>query len=276
MIRNIVREIYYFFNDILILFYNLKRTKNFLILFSRIISYALKKVFIYDKKNKKIFIQKLRNRYDLLTIYEIFSEESYNLTKYKCWEEIYKNYLKIIENKKKPLLIDCGSNIGSSTEYFSRIFKNIFSIMVEPNLESVRLSRDNIYNKDHIILNKAISSKKKTVMIDDTNKDNRASKISNLGGKEVDTTTITDLLSGYQNTTPFIIKIDIEGYEKDLFESNIEWIKDFQIIVIEIHDWMIPFESVSKNFFKAIYEKILIDDSRDFIISGENLIIIKK
>lgn len=276
MIRNIVREIYYFFNDILILFYNLKRTKNFLILFPRIISYALKKVFIYDKKNKKIFIQKLRNRYDLLTIYEIFSEESYNLTKYKCWEEIYKNYLKIIENKKKPLLIDCGSNIGSSTEYFSRIFKNIFSIMVEPNLESVRLSRDNIYNKDHIILNKAISSKKKTVMIDDTNKDNRASKISNLGGKEVDTTTITDLLSGYQNTTPFIIKIDIEGYEKDLFESNIEWIKDFQIIVIEIHDWMIPFESVSKNFFKAIYEKILIDDSRDFIISGENLIIIKK
>ena len=113
-------------------------------------------------------------------------------------------------------------------------------------------------------------------MIDDTNKDNRASKISNLGGKEVDTTTITDLLSGYQNTTPFIIKIDIEGYEKDLFESNIEWIKDFQIIVIEIHDWMMPFESVSKNFFKAIYEKILIDDSRDFIISGENLIIIKK
>ncbi len=276
MIRNIVREIYYFFNDILILFYNLKRTKNFLILFPRIISYALKKVFIYDKKNKKIFIQKLRNRYDLLTIYEIFSEESYNLTKYKCWEEINKNYLKIIENKKKPLLIDCGSNIGSSTEYFSRIFKNIFSIMVEPNLESVRLSRDNIYNKDHIILNKAISSKKKTVMIDDTNKDNRASKISNLGGKEVDTTTITDLLSGYQNTTPFIIKIDIEGYEKDLFESNIEWIKDFQIIVIEIHDWMMPFESVSKNFFKAIYEKILIDDSRDFIISGENLIIIKK
>ncbi len=276
MIRNIFREIYNFFNDILILFYNLKSTKNFIILFPRFISYALKKVFIYDKKNKKIFIQKIRNRYDLLTIYEIFSEESYNLIKYECWEEIYKNYLKIIDNKKKPLLIDCGSNIGSSTEYFSRIFKNIFSIMIEPNPESVKFSRENIYNKDHIIINKAISSKKKTVMIDDSNKDNRASRISNLGGKRIDTITITDLLSKYQNTTPFIIKIDIEGYEKDLFECNIEWIKDFQIIVIEIHDWMIPFESISRNFFKAIYEKILIDDSRDFIISGENLIIIKK
>ena len=271
MIRNIARDIYNFFYDILILFYNLKSTQNFLILLPRFISYALKKVFIYDKKNKKIFIQKIRNRYDLLTIYEIFSEESYNLTKYECWEEVYKNYLKIIDNKKKPLLIDCGSNIGSSTEYFNRIFKNIFSIMIEPNPESAIF-----YNKDHIILNKAISSKKKTVMIDDTSKDNRASKISNLFGKEIDTITVTDLLSKYQNTTPFIIKIDIEGYEKDLFESNVEWIKDFQIIVIEIHDWMIPFESISRNFFKAIYEKILIDDMRDFIISGENLIIIKK
>lgn len=276
MIRNIARDIYNFFNDILILFNNLKSTQNFLILFPRFISYALKKVFIYDKKNKKIFIQKIRNRYDLLTIFEIFSEESYNLTKYECWEELYKSYLKIIDNKKKPLLIDCGSNIGSSTEYFSRIFKNIFSIMIEPNPESAKFSIENIYNKDHIILNKAISSKNKIVMIDDNNKDNRASKISNLVGKEIDTITVTDLLNKYQNITPFIIKIDIEGYEKDLFESNVEWIKDFQIIIIEIHDWMIPFKSISRNFFKAIYEKILIDDSRDFIISGENLIIIKK
>ena len=148
--------------------------------------------------------------------------------------------------------------------------------MIEPNPESAKFSSENIYNKDHIILNKAISSKNKIVMIDDNNKDNRASKISNLVGKEIDTITVTDLLNKYQNITPFIIKIDIEGYEKDLFESNVEWIKDFQIIIIEIHDWMIPFKSISRNFFKAIYEKILIDDSRDFIISGENLIIIKK
>ena len=69
-----------------------------------------------------------------------------------------------------------------------------------------------------------------------------------------------------------------QSYESDnlLFESNFDWIKEFQIIVIEIHDWMLPFHSVSRNFFKAIYEKILIDDNRDFIISGENLIIIKK
>lgn len=276
MIRNITRDIYYFFYDILIFLNNLKSTQNFLLLLPRFISLILKKVFIYDKKNKKIFIQKIRNRYDLLTIYEIFSEESYNLTKFECWKEVYKNYLQIIDNKKKPLLIDCGSNIGSSTEYFNRIFKNIFSIMIEANTESAIFSGENIYNKDHIILNKAISSKKKTVMIDNTNEDNRASKISSLFGKKIDTITVPELLTKYQNKTPFIIKIDIEGYEKDLFESNFDWIKEFQIIVIEIHDWMLPFHSVSRNFFKAIYEKILIDDNRDFIISGENLIIIKK
>ena len=98
MIRNITRDIYYFFYDILIFLNNLKSTQNFLLLLPRFVSLILKKVFIYDKKNKKIFIQKIRNRYDLLTIYEIFSEESYNLTKFECWKEVYKNYLQIIDN----------------------------------------------------------------------------------------------------------------------------------------------------------------------------------
>lgn len=276
MIKNFLKYSYYFFYDLLIFFRNFKSTQNFIILFPRFVNLVSKKVFIYDKINKKIFLQKIRNKYDLLTIYEIFSEEQYNLKKFRFWDEVYKSYLKIIDNKKKPLLIDCGSNIGSSTEYFNRIFKILFSVMIEPNSESSEFSYENLYNKNHIILNKAISSQKKTVMIDQSHEDNRASKITNFSGKKIDTVMISEIISKYKDTIPFVIKIDIEGYEEDLFRSNVDWVKNFHIIIIEIHDWMMPFEATSNNFFKAIYENILKDDKRDFIISGENLIIVKK
>ena len=37
-----------------------------------------------------------------------------------------------------------------------------------------------------------------------------------------------------------LIKIDIEGGESELFEKNIEWIEKFPLIIIELHDWMLP------------------------------------
>ena len=42
----------------------------------------IKRVIIFDKYKYKIFIQKIRNYNDILTVYEVFSEEHYNLKKY--------------------------------------------------------------------------------------------------------------------------------------------------------------------------------------------------
>ena len=66
--------------------------------------------------------------------------------------------------------------------------------------------------------------------------------------------TINKILSDYNklNFYPFIIKIDIEGHEKELFEKNIEWFDKFKIVIIEIHDWMLPSKSVSKNYFTTL------------------------
>ena len=70
---------------------------------------------------------------------------------------------------------------------------------------------------------------------------------------------------------PFIIKIDIEGGEKNLFEKNVEWVEKFKIIIIEPHDWMYP----KKNLFKNFLEKIAHLD-RDFVILNENIVSIRK
>ena len=67
--------------------------------------------------------------------------------------------------------------------------------------------------------------------------------------------------------TPYIAKIDIEGFEKDLFSKNTDWITLFPIIIIELHDWLMPREGSSNNFLRSIAQH-----DRDFLPFGENII----
>ena len=53
------------------------------------------------------------------------------------------------------------------------------------------------------------------------------------------------------------------------------WFKYFDIIIIELHDWMLPNEHNSKNFFSAFYKTINDEINYDFVVSGENLILFK-
>ena len=70
----------------------------------------------------------------------------------------------------------------------------------------------------------------------------------------------------HENCTPFIIKIDIEGFEQNLFEKNVEWLDAFPLLIIELHDWMLPKQATSNNFLRAISER-----NRDFIYRNENV-----
>ena len=113
------------------------------------------------------------------------------------------------------------------------------------------------------------------MIIDIDDHDNRNSKISSVKGIEIQSVSIKNLINDNNESIPFIIKIDIEGFENELFSKNYDWINKFDIIIIEIHDWMLPGEANSFNFFNALVENMNTDNKRDLIISGENLISIK-
>lgn len=38
---------------------------------------------------------------------------------------------------------------------------------------------------------------------------------------------------------PFIVKVDIEGFEADLFSANTQWVGRTPIIITELHNWLI-------------------------------------
>jgi hypothetical protein len=67
----------------------------------------------------------------------------------------------------------------------------------------------------------------------------------------------------------FLVKVDIEGFEKDLFEANTEWVDETAAIFIEPHDWMFPDQGNSLNLQRAV-----IGRGFEIIIQGENLVFV--
>ena len=271
MVKKFLRLIYYLIYDLLKILKNFDQKNNFIVLLPRCFGLLFNKVLIYDKLNNNFFFQYVRNKYDILTVFEIFGEESYSLTKLRNWNVININYKKILKKKLNPLIIDCGSNIGCSSEYFSRIFSGASILSLEPNNESLIFSKKNLISSKIISINKAVSSENKKLLIDINDHDNRNSKISTEKGIEIQSISIKNLINDNSKSIPFLIKIDIEGFENELFSKNYDWINEFDIIIIEIHDWMLPGEANSFNFFNALVENMNADNKRDLIISGENL-----
>lgn len=82
----------------------------------------------------------------------------------------------------------------------------------------------------------------------------------------VDTVTLDDLLTDDTPYSTIIVKIDIEGAEREVFSKNTSWLEAVDLLMIEIHDWLYPGEGNGRKFFSALVSKPL-----DYILHGENL-----
>ena len=276
ILNYLMRNIYFFIYDINYFFKSFSKKRNYILFVPRLLSILIKKVLIFDKKRLSFFFQKIRNNYDLLTVYEIFQEEFYNLDNFEQSKFIKNYYEMILKNKKKPLIIDCGANIGSSSIYFRKIYKDSFIVSIEPELNNFSLLKNNFIDKNSEIINKAISCDGKNYFLNYSN-DPRGFKIEKKSiFAQIESLTVDNILEKHnEKCLPFIIKIDIEGFEENLFSTDYNWLGNFPIIIIEIHDLLIPGKNNSKNFLKSLNQISGEHCNRDLIISGENLISIK-
>lgn len=264
MLKKIFRSCYYFLYSLLI-------SRFFILNFKE-------KVLVFDKIRLKLFYQRIRNYHDLNTIRQIFIKEEYSFNK-KYDYQINEYYNSILKENKTPLIIDCGSNIGASSNYFNIKYPGSKIIAIEPDFENIKIFKINVKEKNISLYENALSSEIFNYTVErDNNNDWRSTKIKksiNDNKENKQTITISKILREYKNLNykPFIIKIDIEGHEKQLFEKNFDWIWEFKIIVIELHDWLFPKHNISNNFLEAIsgIKKKIIKDGENTIVINEEI-----
>jgi FkbM family methyltransferase len=228
----------------------------------------LKNQLIYDKKNYKFFTIKIANIIDWCTVTQIFYDNDYGIEKLARRREIEDYYAKILASGEAPLIVDCGANIGLATNFFSRTYPKSRILGIEPDSKNVEQARINNYDENVLFLEAAVGNVDMHGRIVDPGLGNWGYRIEDDKDGCVKICSINTLIDGYQKKKlkPFIIKIDIEGYENRLFSSNTEWINEFPVLIIELHDGIFPCMANSGNFLKEIAKL-----NRDFLFYGENI-----
>lgn len=227
------------------------------------------KILFYDRKNKKFFRIKSRCYIDSVTADQIYTFNDYDISFLQRSEEINEKYHSMIKNGLTPLIIDCGANIGLSARYFSEEFPKSKIIAVEPDDENIILAKENCKEHKNIsFIQGAIGAESGYFQIDDDGADPNSFKVIRAEVNEnlSKVITIDSIINKHADFSLFIAKVDIEGFEDDLFSKNTNWIDDCYLLIIELHDWMMPKTANSNNFLKAISKT-----KRDFIYKEENI-----
>ena len=171
-------------------------------------------------------------------------------------------------------IIDAGANIGLAAIYFTNLFPKAEIISIEPESANFQLLKENTTRYSNVkLLNMALSSESDLELIVDnvglghsgfiTTEVSNASEIAK---NKIQTISIERLLAESEFDELDIVKIDIEGHEKEVFELNAEkWLPKTKCLIIELHDNMK--KGCSTSLFKAITRH-----NFSMEISGENLV----
>lgn len=202
-------------------------------------------------------------------IEQIFKNDDYNISSFSMTARL-KRYASAPERQSKRLLvIDAGANIGASAIYFTLWDARICVCAIEPEKHNFELLQKNCANLPIVPLNAALAGKRGKMWLADPGLGDWGFRVGQGQGRhEVDAIDMTYIFQEFseEQYSPLLCKIDIEGGEEYLFDENCNWVDKIPLIIIELHDWMLPGKSNSKNFLAAVSERRF-----DVIYRGENL-----
>ena len=174
----------------------------------------------------------------------------------------YKQVFLDEEYKFKPsyapsMIIDAGANIGLSSIYFSNIYPHAKIIAMEPENSNFALLEKNIKGYPNIIpVRAALWGENSTVEVVDPGlgkygfQTKECNEIkSDLVLNKIQGITVSMLLKEYEVEKIDILKIDIEGAEKEVFENSEEWIDKIEVLIVELHDHLKA--GCSRSFYNA-------------------------
>jgi FkbM family methyltransferase len=226
---------------------------------------------VWHRPSRRIVTVKIAHAVEYDVFRTIFGNEDYSLARLSRWPDIKAAYDGISAAGHAPLILDCGANIGLSAVYFALAFPAARIVAVEPHRDNFRRAVATTAAFPHVkVIEAGVASASGMARIVDPGMGTDAYRIEPAAGGEVRMLTVPDLVRDAAPAVPFLIKIDIEGFESNLFAANTAWIDDFLVLIIELHDWMLPGECNSKNFLRAISQY-----DRDFVHIAENIFSLK-
>ncbi|MEH2515738.1 FkbM family methyltransferase [Bradyrhizobium sp. AZCC 1610] len=160
-------------------------------------------------------------------------------------------YKAICDRGGVPVIVDAGANIGAAALWFKRRYPASAVVAIEPDPANYSVLRMNADLTDAVTpIEAAIGSSPGFVSVKSEGMGWATQTVRAENGLRI--ITMQEAFSTIKNGVPFIAKVDIEGFESDLFSDNTEWLAETTVVHIEPHDWMMPGKGTSLSFQKAI------------------------
>ncbi len=167
-----------------------------------------------------------------------------------CFAGEFEDLATYCDTSFEGLIIDAGGYIGTAALCLARLFPKATIATIEPSSANFKILSQNIAQEPRIhAIQAALSAKsgdklrlmdRKTgnwgfSIIETAANDQEPSFI-----EEVETICVPDIAARFPDKALGILKLDIEGAEKALFETAPEQFRDIPVIFAELHDFFIP------------------------------------
>jgi FkbM family methyltransferase len=245
-LKNTIIVFVYFFKKAIKIRPNLKERTvytyyNHLIDLNGTLFEEIENCYVTDFKNT--FNKRIKLRKNPSSDFEVFNQ----VFSFKEYLPVVNAYTTNFNSKANIALniIDAGSNIGLTSLFFLDYFQNATIISIEPEIENFKIlefNLDSVKNSKAIKINGAIwsSNCKIKILNDFRDQLNWSFRVEESDqADDINAYSINQLIADNNFEIVDILKIDIEGSEKQIFthpSSNLDFLKITKCIAVEIHD----------------------------------------
>src|SRR5216684_3409159 len=139
------------------------------------------------------------------------------------------------------LIIDGGAHVGCATRFFASKYPDAIVVAIEPESTNFRLLKGNVDGCPNVLPIRAALWGTPTVLnIVDPHSASWAFRMEESNGEGIATTlglTVDELLAWSASSSIDILKLDVEGAEREIFSSDCtHWMGAVSAMIIELHD----------------------------------------
>lgn len=214
------------------------------------------------------------NRIDLEVFLQTFQSLQFDTQRFPQHRKLLADYRAILERGNRPLIIDAGAHVGLAALYFLDQYPEAVVVSVEPEQRNYAELIKNLAGDARALpLHAALAGTDGFVEIEnpeDTSwgfRTRSSGAEAKVGIPALGIPSVIERARAKWPVEPFIAKIDIEGFEKDVFSGDVGWVDSFSLVSVELHDWMLPGQNTSRPYLKAISNL-----DRDNLVRDENLL----
>jgi len=197
--------------------------------------------------------------------------EQYALDRFPHTARLEEYYHSELAAGRLPVVVDCGGNIRLASLWFAKRFPEARIVVVEPDGDNFSLLERNLAHLGNRVqmVRGGVWPESGWLRIRNPDSGSAAFQVewaSEGSPGALRAYTLDELCKLGGGNSPFIVKIDIEGAQSELFKRNTDWVSRTNLITLELDDWLMPWQGTSRSFFSCVGQYPF-----EYLLGGESI-----